>query len=131
MASQDTFTPAQEERFAVLCAWCANGCIAAKNDAGEYVHFRGTDREKPCGASLLRKGLEKKPIDRMQDAWNATACPVCEMPKRDRKDWFCVGCWRKLPSQLRNPLAYWHWKRPPITQWLQAMAILKQERATG
>ena len=121
------FTPSQEERFKTLCAWCANGCPAWKNDAGEYVHFK--EGKTKCDASVQRKANEKKPLDRMQDAWNAEACPICEMPKRSRKDWFCVGCWRKLPRPIQNILAYWAWKkRPPITEWLQACAILKQER---
>jgi hypothetical protein len=121
-----SFTPGQELRFQDICAWCANGCTVFKDEQGNYMHFP-KDRT-PCEASNLRKQMEKKPLDRMQDAWNAEACPNCDMPKRKRKDWFCIGCWRKLPRPIQNVLAYWSWKkRPPITQWLQACAILKQE----
>lgn len=127
MSTQPQFATADLDRFAGLCAWCANGVSVSKNAEGEYAHF--ADGRQLCAASALRKSLEKTPIERMHDCWEADRCPIEGNLKRSRKDWFCVGCWRKLPSDVRNALLY----RPgrAITQWLQAMAMLKKAKETN
>lgn len=126
MTAQTQFSPAQEERFADLCAWCANGVEFHRNEQGDYVHF--PDGRQECLASRLRKSLEKNPLDRMRECFDAESCPIEENPKRPRQDWFCVGCWRSLPKDIRNALQY----RPgrSIAQWLQAMAMLKKRTET-
>lgn len=124
MQTIPSFTPEQQERFAVLCAWCANGCTAEKV-LGEYIHVL-SGKDYPCAASMLRKGLEKKPSDVAKESWASNVCPACGALKRERKDFFCRKCFYSLDKKIQRPLlGLWDgW----ITQWLQAMAILKQEK---
>lgn len=126
MSTQPQFTPAQQERIEDLCAWCANG-VKVEKEHGEYVHM--SNGRPVCAASSLRKQLEKTPLERMKECWNADKCPIDGHPKRARKDWFCVGCWRQLPRDIKNALLW----RPgkAIAEWLRAKAILKQGRETN
>lgn len=124
MSTQPQYTPDELDRFADVCAWCANDVSVQKNTQGDYVHF--PDGRQECLASRLRKQLEKQPMEQARDCFKADKCPIEGHPKRARKDWFCVGCWRKLPADIQSKLRWlpngW------VVQWLQAMAMLKKAR---
>lgn len=126
MSATTPFTPAQEERFAVLCAWCANGCNAHKDEQGQYVHF--PDGRVKCDASQARKDAEP-PRDRAWAAWISDRCPICGSLKRERQDWFCKMCFWKLPKDIQNALQYQ--RKGFLVQWIEAMAILKKARETN
>lgn len=124
MSTQPQYTPAELDRFADVCAWCANGVSAQKNTQGYYVHF--PDGRQECLASRLRKQFEKPVMEQARDCFTAEKCPIEGHPKRARKDWFCVGCWRKLPADIQSKLRWL--PKGWIVQWIQATAMLKKAR---
>lgn len=124
MPTSTPFTPAEIERFADVCSWCANGVSVWKNTEGKYVHF--TDGRQECAANRLRKQLEQQPIDAAREIFHSDTCPICKGKKKADKYFFCWFCERKLPGDIRSALRrmYPGW----ITQFLKAVAILKAEK---
>ena len=64
-----------------------------------------------------------KTVDMAREAFAAESCPACGMIKRSREEWFCKGCWWKLPritrAIIRNQWRGW------IEQWQKSLAELK------
>lgn len=104
MSTQPQFAPADQNRFAALCAWCANGVSVQKNDQGDYVHFN--DGRVKCEANEQRKRAEPRPsmLEQARECWESDKCPIDGNFKKARQYFFCKGCTWKLPKLHKSYL---------------------------
>lgn len=124
--SESNYTPGQIEKLAEMCEWCAAGAPIRKDEKGTYVHFK---EGLECKAAKLRKLFDppEKPVE--QQAWDSfmsEQCPICKTHKKPRQS-FCLGCYKSLPRNVQQGL-YRRFKAGYVTVWIQACAILKQQR---
>jgi hypothetical protein len=71
----------------------------------------------------MSEAATKTVLEQAREAFTADRCPACGMVKRGREDWFCKGCWWKLPRTARATISN-QW-RGWTEQWQKALAELK------